>query len=334
MTSRHIEAAQAGPVTVDARLLQQAGKVSVVVDPNCKRATLRISTPDTRGPSADLVDRATLQQSTDGVMSAKVEGTGAGNGGITIQSGSGNISIGRVNGAVFSTGNRGISISGVSGPIMVNGVRIDPSNGGVDASEPASDIEVTAVLPPGSALTAQTTSAGIEATGLSTVEARTQSGDVDVKSAWSVNASTQSGSVAVGWVQDLDVRTQSGSVHVDWAQGQVQAKAQSGSVNVRQFAGATATVGAMSGNASIHVVAAHQPMDGQRIVRASAMSGNATVTAASPDVEQTLNAQATSMSGRASAPQPAATRPMHQGGARAYQQMPGHQPARGSNLGY
>jgi hypothetical protein len=311
---------RAGPVTIDTELLRSAGKVTVRVDPTCKQASIVVSTPDAEGPSAEAVQRATMTQNRDGVMSAKVAGTSRG--GTTISG----------NGMVIQTGGRGISfgggndiqISGFSGPITVNGVQINGPGSGIPTVSP---IEVTAVVPPGSALIARTESADIQADGLRVVDAQTQSGSVDVPAAWSVNASAQSGDVSVGWVQDLDAKTQSGNVSVGWAQGQVSAKAQSGNVNVRQFAGQTAQVNSMSGNARIHVVA--QPADApqageQRMVRASAMSGNAHVTAENAQVEQNLNAQASSMSGRSSAPQPAATRPLHEDGARQYNtQMPG-----------
>lgn len=337
MTRRELMAATAGPVTLDTELLRTAGKVSVRVDPNCKQASVVVSTPDTEGPSAEAVERATLTQDRDGVLSARVAGTS--NGGMTINSGgsmhiSGGGSSFNFSGGSINTGANGIQISGFSGPIMVNGVRIDGNGSGVNVAPAVSPIEVTAVLPPGSVLTARTDSADIEADGLSVVNAQTRSGDVHVGSAWTVNANSQSGDVSVDWVQDIDAKAQSGDVSVGWAQGNVSAKAQSGNVDVRQFAGGTAQANSMSGNARIHVVApnADAPHAGQqRIVRAGAMSGNAHITADNAQVEQLLNAQATSMSGRASAPQPAPTRPLHQdGGARQFnQQMPGRSSGQG-----
>lgn len=336
MTRRELMADTAGPVTLDTELLRTAGKVTVRVDPDCKQASVVVSTPDTEGPSAEAVERATLTQNRDGVLSARVAGTS--NGGMTINAGGGSMQISgggssfNFSGGSINTSGNGIQISGFSGPIMVNGVRVDGN--GANMAPAVSPIEVTAVLPPGSVLTARTDSADIEADGLSVVNGQTKSGDLHVGSAWTVNGSSQSGDVSVNWVQDIDARAQSGNVSVGWAQGNVSAKAQSGNVDIRQFAGGTAQANSMSGNARIHVVApnADAPHAGQqRIVRASAMSGNAHITADNAQVEQLLNAQATSMSGHASAPQPAPTRPLHQdGGARQFnQQMPGRSSGQG-----
>jgi hypothetical protein len=321
-------AATAGPVTIDTELLQAAGKVTVRVDPNCKQATMVVSTRDTEGTSAEAVQRATLTQNRDGVLSAKVSGpsnggtTISGNG-IVINGRGGGMTIGNISGGSISTGRNGIQISGYNGPITVNGVQINSNGSGVNVTPAASPIEITAVVPPGSALSARTQSADIEADGLSTVDARTQSGDVSVDAAWTVRADSQSGDVSVDWVQDLDAKTQSGDIRIGWAQGQVNAKSQSGDVQIQQFAGGSAQANSMSGNARVHVTAPHG--DGPRIVRASSMSGNATITAENAQVEQNLNAQATSMTGRASSPRPAAARPLHQNdGSRQYNQaMPG-----------
>lgn len=310
-TRRELVADTAGPVTIDAELMRSAGNVTVRVDPNCTQARLEISTADTEGPSAEAVQRATLGQSPDGVLSAKVEGTS--------------------NGAVINTGSNGIQISGYSGSIMVNGTQINGNGSNLTVSPAPSPIEVTAVVPPGSALSARTQSADIEARGLNTVDARTQSGDVNVDSARTVSAETQSGDVSVGRVQDLDARSQSGDVSVGRAEGEVRAKTQSGNVSVDRFAGGTARANSMSGNARIHVV--DPAANGPRIVRADSMSGNATISTSSEGVAQNLNADATSMTGRASAPPRASTAPLHQSGqgatqdqgARPDHQMPGRQ---------
>ncbi|MEV6272597.1 DUF4097 family beta strand repeat-containing protein [Kribbella sp. NPDC051936] len=306
-TRRELVADTPGPVTIDAELLRSAGKVTVTVDPNCTQARLEISTADTEGPSAEAVQRATLGQSPDGVLSAKVAGTS--------------------NGSVITTGN-GIQISGYSGSIQVNGVQI---NGDGSATPAPSPIEVTAVVPPGSDLSALTQSADIEASGLDIVEARSQSGDVRVDTAQNVAAETQSGDVSVDRAQKVDARSQSGDVRVGRVEGDVRAKTQSGNVSVDQFAGGSARVGSMSGNARIHVV--DRAENGPRIVRAESISGNATISTSSEGVAQNLNADATSMTGRASAPPRASTAPLHQSGqssqsgqgARPDHQMPGRQ---------
>ncbi|MET9271053.1 DUF4097 family beta strand repeat-containing protein [Kribbella sp. NPDC003557] len=310
-TRRELVADTPGPVTIDAELMRSAGKVTVRVDPNCTQARLEISTADTEGPSAEAVQRATLGQSPDGVLSAKVAGPS--------------------NGAVITTGNNSIQIAGYSGSIVVNGRQINGNGSDLTATPAPSPIEVTAVVPPGSALSARTQSADIEARGLDTVEARTQSGDVNVDAARTVSADTQSGDVSVGRVQDLDARSQSGDVSVGRADGEVRAKTQSGNVSVDQFAGGTARANSMSGNARIHVV--DPAANGPRIVRADSMSGNATISTSSEGVAQNLNADATSMTGRASAPPRASTAPLHQSGqsgqsgqgARPDHQMPGRQ---------
>ncbi|MGW5194641.1 DUF4097 family beta strand repeat-containing protein [Kribbella sp. NPDC004138] len=306
-TRRELVADTPGPVTIDAELMRSAGKVTVRVDPNCTQARLEISTADTEGPSAEAVQRATLGQSPDGVLSAKVAGTS--------------------NGSVITTGN-GIQISGYSGSIHVNGVQI---NGDGSATPAPSPIEVTAVVPPGSVLSAQTQSADIEASGLDIVEARSQSGDVRVDTAQNVAAETQSGDVSVDRAQKVDARSQSGDVRVGRVEDDVRAKTQSGNVSVDQFAGGSARVGSMSGNARIHVV--DRAENGPRIVRAESISGNATVSTSNEGVAQNLNADATSMTGRASAPPRASTAPLHQSGqssqsgqgARPDHQMPGRQ---------
>jgi hypothetical protein len=100
---------------------------------------------------------------------------------------------------------------------------------------------------------------------------------------------------------------------------------------VDRFAGGTARANSMSGNARIHVV--DPAANGPRIVRADSMSGNATISTSSEGVAQNLNADATSMTGRASAPPRASSTPLHQSGqsgqsgqgARPDHQMPGRQ---------
>lgn len=303
-TRRELVADTPGPVTIDAELMRSAGKVTVRVDPNCTQARLEISTADTEGPSAEAVQRATLEQNSDGVLSAKVAGTS--------------------NGSVITTGN-GIQISGYSGSIQVNGVQI---NGDGSATPAPSPIEVSAVVPPGSVLSARTQSADIEASGLDIVEAGSQSGDVRVDTAQNVAAETQSGDVSVDRAQNVDARSQSGDVRVGRADGDVRAKTQSGNVSVDQFAGGSARAGSMSGDARIHVV--DRAENGPRIVRADSISGNATVSTSSERVAQNLNADATSVTGRASAPPRASTAPLHQSGqsgqgARPDHQMPGRQ---------
>jgi hypothetical protein len=71
LTTRELTANVAGPVTIDAELLQHAGKVTVRVDQQCQQATLVVSTRDEQGPAAGAVQRATLNQSANGVLSAK-----------------------------------------------------------------------------------------------------------------------------------------------------------------------------------------------------------------------------------------------------------------------
>jgi hypothetical protein len=163
--------------------------------------------------------------------------------------------------------------------LYINGQRVDPNNVGAGAGGQAAPIEITAIVPPGSVLVAETTMADVRATGLTGVKVSSQSGDVVVDTADTVTVRTQSGSITIG---------QAGPA--------VTAKAQSGDVRIHDFTGGTAQADVQSGRVSVHATGPGQ-------IRAGSMTGRIDVTAADSATAAGLDIRTNSISGRVSVPQ-------------------------------
>jgi hypothetical protein len=224
-TERTVTAQASGPVHLDARIVEGAGKVTVRADPSCTRATLTIRTADRTGPSAEAVQRAGLDAGIDGRLTARTDGA---SGTVITRSGNG------FSQTIRSSGNGTVMVAGNIDHLDIDNGRIRIGNitGGnftISNGQGSSPVEVTAVVPEGSSVVARTTSADIETHGnLRSVEARSVSGDVTVGSADREDGTGTSGSAE--WVDAHSVSGQV-SVHSD-RPSEVRAGSVSGDLRV------------------------------------------------------------------------------------------------------
>jgi hypothetical protein len=224
-TERTVTAQASGPVHLDARIVEGAGKVTVRADPSCTRATLTIRTADRTGPSAEAVQRAGLDAGTDGQLTARTDGA---SGTVITRSGNGFTQ------TIRSSGNGTVMVAGSIDNLDIDNGRIRIGNitGGsftISNGQGSSPVEVTAVVPEGSSVVARTTSADIETHGnLRSVEARSVSGDVTVGS-----ADREDGTGTPGSAEWVDAHSVSGqvSVHSD-RPSEVRAGSVSGDLKV------------------------------------------------------------------------------------------------------
>ncbi|MEY9961340.1 DUF4097 family beta strand repeat-containing protein [Streptacidiphilus sp. MAP5-52] len=276
-TTRTITAPTTGAVTVDLELLGIGGHTEVLVDQDLTAAEITITTTDDTGEAADAVTSARLHWDQRGALVAHVQGQDNGGGTTVItRSGRGGVSVVQSVGTVYGS-ITGMVIGGDSYGDMtiVNGRVI--SGGGTTVVQGPAPIYIRARVPEGSAVIARTQSADLRATGpLAAVAATTQSGSVNVDTADSVHAKTMSGSIGIGHAATVQANTMSGSI-------QVNSLAQSGDLST------------MSGSVRAHVTGT-----GARL-EANSMSGNVTITADAHAVDS-LNAHASSLSGRTSTP--------------------------------
>lgn len=294
MPTRTLTAQQPGPILIDAQLLGAGGIVTVRTDRIRKEAEITIRTADETGDSADAVRDADLCWDARGALVAHVQGKGGGiSGGTTIVRGGGGTSVvqsfGTVHGSVT-----GMVIDGnmtmVGGNVYVNGRRITPGQGSTTIITGSSPIEITAVVPEGSSVTARTQSADVIADGTyAAVSASTQSGTVRAPGQIErFTAGTQSGDVDVENSPNIIAKTQSGDIRLGRTDV-VEASTMSGDVTIRDFGG-TAQLGSMSGDIRVHATAGGD-------ITAKTMSGDVNVTATEQAVNDDLDVRANSMSG-------------------------------------
>ncbi|MFF2123524.1 DUF4097 family beta strand repeat-containing protein [Kitasatospora sp. NPDC058184] len=272
-TTRTLTAATAGATIVDLSLLGIHGRVDVQAVPGLATAEITISTTDDTGEAADAVTSADLRWDPRGVLVARVQGQGVGEGTTTIVSRSGRTITMQGIGTVYG------SVTGmvIDGDLTIVGGRVVGGRGAALIQGPA-PVVVAARVPEDSSVIGRTQSADLTTTGrLTAVAATTQSGDLRVTTTNTfvdqVTATTQSGDVSVGTASTVSARTMSGDVVLERA---VTAEAHTMSGDIRaSWLGAGADLQTMSGD--IRARAANPGA-----VTAGSMSGDVTVTA-SPD---------------------------------------------------
>lgn len=284
--TRTLTAPQSGPVLIDAQLLGAGGVVTVRTDPDRTNAVITIRTTDEKDDVAMAVRDADLRWDTRGALVAHVHGKGQG--GTTI-----------VNGGVFIAGNS----FGVVQHVHTNyGSTVAISGGDLNFSGRAgvaslgTAIEIVAIVPEGSSVTARTQSASFIADGeYVAVNAATQSGDVRVtRRTGRVIAATQSGDVDVANSSHIEAKTQSGDILLGRTE-LVEARTMSGDIRIRDFGG-DAKLQTMSGDIRVHATAGGD-------ITAKTMSGDIEVTATAHAVDNDLDVRATTMSGQVQYPQ-------------------------------
>ncbi|MFI0742808.1 DUF4097 family beta strand repeat-containing protein [Streptomyces sp. NPDC021100] len=293
MPVRTLTAPQAGPVLIDAQLLGAGGTVTVRTDRYRQAAEITIRTADDTGDSADAVRTAALRWDSRGALVAHVHSTGG-------TSGAGTVITGNSSGAVQTIQANGSSVIVMSGSglhLGGSGSRFHFHGGAaVEVIGGASPIEITAVVPEGSSVTARTHSADVTADGrFAAICASSRSGSIHaLGQAEQFTANTRSGDIGVENVPHLNVTAQSGSIRLGRTD-LVEANAMSGDITIRDFGG-TARLHTMSGDIRVHATAGGD-------LTAATMSGDITVTATEQAVNDDLDARATSTSGDVRLPQ-------------------------------
>jgi hypothetical protein len=263
MTVRTLPAHRTGPLLIDAQLLDVAGTVTLRTDPDCTLGHLILRTADDSGPAADAVHGAELRWDPRGALIARVQGAPGSPAPRT-----------QVNDA------SGVFIAGdLHGPLVINtGSPTTPAALLAAARTSATGVgstgvEILAVVPESSSLTARTTSADVRAEGvLSAISVNTQSGDIhstgttqtlsattrsgalDVRDALHLVARTSNGHVRIGRTEHADARTVSGDLTVEELRGTGSLASTAGSIRVHATTGgvlaATTTVGDITITAS------------------------------------------------------------------------------------
>ncbi|MFJ2110588.1 DUF4097 family beta strand repeat-containing protein [Streptomyces sp. NPDC087850] len=290
MPTRTLTAAETGPVEIDASLLGHGGTLTIHAQSDCDRATLTITTTDETGPSADAVRDATLRRTGTG-LAARVQGAGSSSGTTIVTGGQDGISVvqsfGTVTGTVI-----GMQVGG--GGVFINGVRVDGRSGGtiVQGNSP---IDITAIVPEGSSVTAHSESATVTAQGgLADVQANSVSGSVGVDHAQRADITTTSGRIAVNRADDINARSISGAIRLGRTDI-VTADTTSGRIAIDDFGG-TAHLTSVSGAIRVHATSGGN-------INATTTSGAIDVTATEAALADHLNTRANSVSGRVRTPQ-------------------------------
>lgn len=268
MTTRTFTTEMTGPIVLAASLLGIGGRITVEASKTCTRATVTLRTKDETGPAAEAVRSGDLGQE-GGMLVARVSGESQETDGITqtIVIGGGRTPITQTSTVVSGNVVTGMTI--VNGRVISGGNTIKP--------QPVAPVEIHAVVPAGSSVSAQSDSAALHTSGvLAQVTADTQSGNVEVYQADVLRARTMSGRVEIGRVADTDVSTMSGRINVSGVFGTAKLHTMSGSISALGMAGGR--------------------------IDADTMSGRIDITATSRAIEQGLRVHARSMSGRVSIP--------------------------------
>lgn len=267
MTTRTLAAESTGPITLDTTLLSYGGTITVRAEADCDRATLTISTADETGPAAEAVRDAALRQSGAHDLHASVQGNGGStttiisSGGHTVVQSAGVVT-GSMTGMVIDNG----AVVQVGGNVVINGHRISGSLGG------SSPIEIIAVVPPGSSVSARTQTADFETIGeLAQVSATTHAGTVRIAHAEDITARTQTGDVRLEHTDMVQVKTQTGNVTIADFGGTAQIKTQTGDIRIHATAGGDITARSQIGD--IDVTATDAALNDDLDVRPSTMTG-------------------------------------------------------------
>lgn len=219
-TTRTVTADAAGAAFIDARTV--ALDVQVIIEPGRTHAELTLSTEDDEGPSAELVNKATLTASGNhlNVNTQRVEESTGGGGMTVIQTGRGSIRM-TGSGGVFVSGGGRVNVSGAVGRniSIVNGRVVGGDISGVVFG--GSEVTVVARVPDRSAVTATTISGAITAQGqgeFAQVSANSTSGAVDVEKVTRANVQTVSGAIDIAELtSDAMLNSVSGAIGVHGA---------------------------------------------------------------------------------------------------------------------
>lgn len=217
-----------GPIT--ATITTSATNITVIVEDR-ERAEYTVTTADDKGPSADVVNAARVDD--NGIRLDESHGASTvirtAGGGVSVTQVMDNVAAGSVvvgfQGNVIGGDNYGNIVSGRD--TYINGTRVA---GGIQLG--GSRIILTARLPRGSSVTT-----------------KTASGDTTILGdAGTVRAETMSGDIRVGGVQDLHAKSMSGDIRVDRFSGSGSASSMSGDISVHAIAGGSLAASTMSGD--------------------------------------------------------------------------------------
>ncbi|MGI5322051.1 DUF4097 family beta strand repeat-containing protein [Actinomadura nitritigenes] len=301
MTTRTLTAERPGPVALSLDL--PAGDIRVITDPSRTLAEVTVTAHGDDPAVHDAVRNAVLHwyeptgnltvrvnlPATSGVTVVGGTQTVIGNHGATVVQSFGDIPVGMtVTGAVFS-GDGIVNVGG--GRVTVNGVEITGSG----AVLPGGRVQITALVPEGTSVTAATRSASMECAGeFAEVDFTSTSGDLAAGGVGALRAKTTSGDVHATVVDGIAAATSvSGDIYLGRADD-VTASTTSGDVTVNDFAG-RAALASVSGDVRVRAA------EGGTIT-ARSVSGDVTVTATGTALAEGLTVNATSRAGRVTTP--------------------------------
>jgi hypothetical protein len=299
MTTRTLTAPRPGPVTLSVDL--STGDIRVITDPSRTVAEVTVTAhgddPAVHNAVRDAVLRwyestgnltVRVYPPTSGVTVVGGGQTVIGNHGATVVQSFGDIHAGvTVTGGVISGD---AIVNAGSGRVTVNGVEI---TGGAFVA--GGHVQITALVPEGSSVTAATRSASLECAGeLAEVDFTSTSGDLTAGGVGALRAKTTSGDVHATVVDGIAAAASvSGDIYFGRADD-VTASTTSGDVTVNDFAG-RGEMASVSGDVRVRAA------EGGTIT-ARSVSGNVTVTATSTAQAEGLTVDATSRTGRVTTP--------------------------------
>ncbi|MEE1735450.1 DUF4097 family beta strand repeat-containing protein [Streptomyces sp. BE147] len=274
MPVRTLTAARPGPVLVDAQLLGAAGTITVRTAHDRTTAEITLRTADETGPLADAVANARLDADST-ALTAHVQA--AGRAGTNVDSG---VVGGNRYGVVQNVRNNYGSMIAVSG----GDLNIGPGGltfNGQSRPVSGSTIEILALVPEGSSLTARTQSADVTAYAtLATVQVATESGNITAAHTTDVTATTQAGDIHLGRTDVARATTQAGDVTVDDFGGTAHLKSVSGDLRLHAAAGGDVTANTVAGDVTI--TATDRAIDDGLDIRAHSTAGDVRLPHTSP----------------------------------------------------
>ncbi|MFG3398584.1 DUF4097 family beta strand repeat-containing protein [Streptomyces parvus] len=276
MPVRTLTAARPGPVLIDAQLLGAAGTITVRTAHDRTTAEITLRTADETGPLADAVANARLD--TDGTaLTAHVQAAGRAG----TNQGSGIVVGGNRYGVVQNVRNNYGSMIAVSGGdlnIGPGGLTFNPQSQPVPSG---STIEILALVPEGSSLTARTQAADVTAYAtLATVQVTTGSGNITAAHTTDITATSQAGDIHLGRTDVARATTQAGDVTVDDFGGTAHLKSVSGDLRLHAAAGGDVTANTVAGDVTI--TATDRAIDDGLDIRAHSTAGDVRLPRTSP----------------------------------------------------
>ncbi|CAM5583018.1 hypothetical protein SCALM49S_10330 [Streptomyces californicus] len=273
MPVRTLTATRPGPVLVDAQLLGAMGTITVRTAHDRTTAQITLRTADETGPLADSVANARLDA--DGTaLTAHVQAVGRAG----TNQGSGVVAGGTRYAVVQNVSNNCGSMIAVSGGdlnIGPGGLTFNPR------SQSGSTIEILALVPEGSSLTARTQAADVTAYAtLATVQVETESGNITAAHTTDVTATTQGGDIHLGRTDVARATTQAGDVTVDDFGGTAHLKGVSGDLRLHAAAGGDVIANTVAGDVTI--TATDRAIDDGLDIRAHSLAGDVQLPLTSP----------------------------------------------------